>query len=168
MKHSLSLRYFFYLTTYLCIGLAYAEPTTGAEEKKKPTTGKKPIVKVKHTTLYKNSHIITHRGEHAIIPKRSILFIPENLKSRVVEKPSGKFVLWPFFKLRNQEWIWTYEVTLDQAKGKSPIPAGKIKQFEKLNRMVVALYRGNPVSIVAPPKKESANKKSGKEEDKNN
>ena len=155
-----------FAVSVLSICSAQAEPVTGASENKKPLTGKKPIVKVKHTSLYKNSHIISHRGEHAIIPKRSILFIPESLKSRVIEKPTGKFVLWPFFKQRNQDWIWTYEVTLDQAKGIKPLPEGKLKQFEGLNRMVVALYRGNPVSVLTPPNKEGEDKTVANDQDK--
>ncbi|WP_435893838.1 hypothetical protein [Oceaniferula spumae] len=87
------------------------------------------------------------------MPKNSILFLPDKLKTRVVEKPSGKFVLWPFFKLRNQQWIWTYEVTLDQAKGIKPLPKGTLEQFSKLNRVVVALYRGHPVSVIPPKSK---------------
>ena len=75
------------------------------------------------------------------------------IKTRVVEKPTGKFVLWPSFKLKNQNWIWTFEVTLDQAKGITPLPEGKIKDFAKLKLMVVALYRGNPVSILSLPSK---------------
>ena len=142
------------LTSGLCVLSAQADTTQGAEEKKK-ISGKKPIVTVKHTTLYKNSHIIVNRGEHTIIPKRSILFLPERIKTRVVEKPTGTFVLWPTFKRNNQNWIWTYEVTLDQAKGITPLPEGKIKDFAKLNRMVVALYRGNPVSVL-PPKQDSS------------
>ncbi len=160
MKFTLFTRFALPLfASVLSIGFAQAEPASGAEEKKKPLIGKKPMVKVKHTKLYKNSHIITHRGEHAIIPKRSILFLPQSLKSRVVEKPKGKFVLWPFFKQRNQDWIWTYEVTLDQAKGKAPLPKGKLKQFENLNRVVVALFRGNPVSVMTPAKSDGQGEK---------
>ncbi len=142
------------LASGLCLLSAQADNPQGAEEKKK-TSGKKPIVTVKHSTLYKNSHIIVNRGAHTIIPKRSILFLPERIKTRVVEKPSGTFVLWPTFKRNNRDRIWTYEVTLDQARGITPLPEGKMKDFAKLSRMVVALYRGNPVSVL-PPKQDSS------------
>ena len=137
-------------------GAQSAKKTIGAEEKKK-ISGKKPMVKVKHTTLYKNSHIISHRGEHTIIPKNSIIILPGHLKRRVTDKPDGEFILWPNFKLMNKDWIWTLEVSLDQAKGITPISEKKIKDLEKLNRVVVALYRGNPVSVL-PSKKKIAKK----------
>ena len=134
----------------------HAKKAKGSEENKK-ITGKKPFVKVKHTTLYKNSHILVHRGQHTIIPKKSILVLPELLKQRVAAKPDGKFVLWPEFKQANRDWIWTYEVSLDQAKGANPISENKIKDLSKLNRVVVALYHGNPVSVL-PAKNKIAKK----------
>ena len=113
------------------------------------------MVKVKHTTLYKNSHILVYRGKHTIIPKNSIIVLPERLKSRVLDKPDGEFILWPEFKTANRDWIWTFEVSLDQAKGSSPLPEDRIEDLSKLNRLVVSLYKGNPVSIL-PAKKESS------------
>ena len=150
------------LITFAGMGACFAQggqsatKTMGAEEKKK-VSGKKPMVKVMHTSLYKNSHIITHRGEHAIIPKNSIIILPAHLKRRVTEKPDGEFILWPDFKHTNKDWIWTLELSLDQAKGITPISEKKIKDLEKLNRLVVALYRGNPVSVL-PSKKKIAKK----------
>jgi len=150
-----------FLASSFCLASAHAEPAQGAEEKKK-ISGIKPMVTVKHTSLYKNSHIIVSRGEHTIIPKRSILFLPASLKAKVVEKPTGTFVLWPTFMKKNQNWIWTYEVTLNQAKGISPLAEGKLEGFSKLNRLVVALFRGNPVSVLTP-KKEFETKESDKD-----
>ena len=157
MKFGTTLRFFLLVSFALSTNLAQADSPTGAGENKQPTAGKKPIVKVKHTSLYKNSHIIAYKGQHTIIPKSSILFLPDKLKSRIVEKPTGKFVLWPFFKQSNQSWIWIYEVSLDQAKGKKPLPKGKMEQFQKLNRMVVAQFRRNPVSVLKPKEKEDKN-----------
>lgn len=142
------------LATSLGMTAIHADAARGAEEKKK-VSGKKALVSVKHTTLYKNSHIIVNRGQHTIIPKKSILVLPEHLKSRVVNKPSGEFILWPDFKRSNQDWIWTLEVSLNQAKGITPLPKKKIKDLEKLNRVVVALYLGNPVSVLPPKRKDT-------------
>ncbi|MBT8037473.1 MAG: hypothetical protein KJO21_08005 [Verrucomicrobiae bacterium] len=133
---------------------AHADNSKGAGEDNK-SSGKNSLVKVKHSSLYKNSHIISNNKAHTIVPKRSIVFLPARIKSRVSDQPNGKFILWPSFLKMNRDWIWTFEVTLDQAKGITPIPKGKLKDFSKLNRMVVALYRGNPISIL-PPKKPSS------------
>lgn len=157
MKKGIPVRYITILfASSLALGSVNAETAQGSEEKKK-TSGKKALVKVKHTSLYKNSHIIVNRGQHTIIPKKSILVLPDRLKTRVVEKATGKFVLWPNFKHTNQDWIWTFEVTLDQAKGITPLPDGRIKDLAKLNRVVVALYKGNPVSVLSPKKEEEGN-----------
>jgi len=154
-----------FLASSFCLVSAHAEPAQGSEEKKK-ISGIKPMVTVKHTSLYKNSHIIASRGEHAIIPKRSILFLPASLKAKVVEKPTGEFILWPIFMKKNQNWIWTYEVTLDQAKGIAPLPEGKLEGFSKLNRLVVALFRGNPVSVLTPKKETDKDSKNAPNKDK--
>jgi len=151
-----------FFATSLCLTSVNAEPDQDSDKKEKPT-GKKPLVKVKHTSAYKNAHIIVNRGEHTIVPIRSILLLPKTLKSHVVEKPSGKFVLWPQFKIKHQSLIWTLEVTLDQVKGITPISESKIKDLTKLNRVVVALYRGHPVSVVRPKKKDEDKEPATKE-----
>lgn len=142
-------------TLAICLTSSFAEPSGDKKEKEKPS-GKKPLVKVRHTSAYKNAHIIVNRGEHTIVPIRSILVLPEKLKSHVVDKPSGKLILWPQFKRKNQNLIWTLEVTLDQVKGITPISESKLDDLTKLNRVVVALYRGHPVSVVRPKKKDDS------------
>jgi len=142
----------------MCLSIVdtHSQNSSGAQESK-TTTGKKPMVKVKHTTLYKNSHILVYRDKHTIIPKNSIIVLPERLKSRVLSEPDGEFILWPEFKIANRDWIWTFEVSLDQAKGLAPLPEDRVKDLSKLNRVVVSLYKGNPVSIL-PAKKQNDKK----------
>jgi hypothetical protein len=144
----------FLLTTSLSVTLLHAQraPDAGDKNKFSPI---KPMVEVKRSSLYDNSHIIVHKGAHTIVPKKSILVLPPTLKGRISEKPKGKFVLWPEFKRNNQHWFWTFEVTLAQARGLKSIPEQKTKDLEKLNRIVIALYRGNPISVL-PLKIETA------------
>jgi len=105
------------------------------------------------SSLYRNSHILVHRGKHTIIPKGSIIYLPTKDKTKVCETPSGKFDFWPDFLKKNQSWIWTYEVTRDQAKGLKPIQESKLEEFAKMNRMVVATYQKSPITILPPPAK---------------
>jgi hypothetical protein len=144
----------FLLTTSLSMTLLHAQraPDAGDKNKFSPI---KPMVEVKRSSLYDSSHIIVHRGAYTIVPQKSILVLPPTLKDRISEKPEGKFILWPEFKRKNQQWVWTFEVTLDQARGLRAIPEQKIKDLEKLNRIVIALYRGNPISVL-PLKIETA------------
>lgn len=133
------------LISVLCLGAAYADTQQSGE--------KKPQIKIKPTpSIYDGCDILNYRGDHTIIPKKSILYIPEKLKSRVSVKPIGKFLFWPPFLKRNRNWIWTYEVTRDQAKGKEPMPEARMAEFTKLGRMVVATNNGNPIAVFAPQK----------------
>ena len=109
-------------------------------------------------SLYRNTHILINRGQHTIIPKGSIIYLPSKDKAKVCETPSGKFTFWPDFIKKNQSWIWLYEITLKQARGLEPIPEHKLKELAKLNRVVVATYRKNPISISPPPAENSESK----------
>ncbi|NWK54419.1 hypothetical protein HW115_02270 [Verrucomicrobiaceae bacterium N1E253] len=126
-----------------------------------PSSGK-PKVDIKRPSVYDGCKIVNNNKEHAILPIGSIVFLPDRVKSRVSDKPEGRFKLWPDFLKRNRDWIWTFEVTLDQAKGIAPIPQAKLDEFTKLNRMVVATNNGNPVAILSKKQKS----KEGKAENK--
>ena len=123
------------------------------EEKKATTTKKEVAKKPQLSSFYRSSHILVSRGKHTVIPKGSIIHLPAKDKAKISEKPSGKFVFWPDFIKKNQNWIWTYEITENQAKGLQPIPESKLEEFAKLNRMVVATYQKSPINILPPPPK---------------
>ena len=105
--------------------------------------------KPKLAHVYQNALILSNGGLHTVLPLNSIIYQPSKNQSKVVEIPSGKFRFWPDFLVKNQDWIHTFEVTLDQAKGKKPIPSRKIEEFAKLNRTVIATYRQNPISVLS-------------------
>ena len=129
----------------LCLGVLHADTQQSGE--------KKPLLKIKPaSSIYDGRDILNYRGEHTILPKESILYLPEKLKSRVSVKPIGKFLIWPPFLKRNRNWIWTYEITRAQAKGKEPLPEARIAEFAKLGRVVVATNNGNPIAVFAPQK----------------
>lgn len=148
MKPRLSLKLVsMFVGMSLCMSGGHAQAGPDAQNQG-PTLSKKPLVKVSRRSLYDNSHIIAFRGTHTIVPKNSILFLPSALKGHILDKPDGKFVLWPKFQRDNQPWIWSFEVTLDQAKGLEPLSDQKVKDLERLNRIVIAHYRGNPISVL--------------------
>ena len=103
--------------------------------------------KAKLPHVYRNAHILISRDTHTVVPLRSIIYQPSKNQSRVVELPSGKFRFWPAFLAKNRDWLLTFEVTLDQAKGEKPIPESKLEEFAKIHRTVIATYRQNPISV---------------------
>lgn len=103
---------------------------------------------------YVNSDILTSDGLHTVVPKHAILFTPERLAHRKVAKPTGRFVIWPNFLSKNYGWIYKYEVTLDQASGKTPITEEQMLKIKSLGKVVVAVYKNGPISVL-PPKTQS-------------
>ena len=126
-------------TALLCSVSLHAQATKGEEQSDKATP------QLGH--VYQNAHILANRDTHTVVPLRCIIFQPAKNKSKVIEAPSGKFRFWPDFLPKNRDWIHTFEVTLEQAKGEKPIPANKLEEFAKINRTVIATYRQNPISV---------------------
>ena len=148
------------LLSCLCVGgialacsvpLIKADTAKSAKKNELTPSSKKAEIKPQLSALYNNSHILVNGGKHTIIPKGSIIYLPTKDKTKVSETPSGKFSFWPNFLKKNRSWIWTYEVTRDQAKGLKAIPESKLEEFAKINRMVVATYQKSPINILPPP-----------------
>lgn len=99
---------------------------------------------------YQNSLILKSGNDHTVLPKKSLIFTPERHKKRISNNSSGGYVPWSKFKAKNFAWIHTFEVTLDQAKGIEPIPKATMERLKKLDRMVIAVRKKNPISIVPP------------------
>lgn len=128
--------------TALCLTSLHAEAPKGGDKQADKRADRSHLPHV-----YRKAHILVNRGEHTVVPMRSIIYLPSKDKDKVVNEPSGKFRFWPRFLPKNQSWIMTYEITLDQAKGLKPIPEEKLKEFAKINRTVIATYRRNPISV---------------------
>lgn len=120
---------------------------------------KKPLVEIKQPSIYDGCDILNHGKEHSIVPQKSILYVPESMKSKIGKQPRGKLMLWPSFLKINQNWLWTFEVTKDQASGKTPIPEAKMAEFKKLARVVIATNNGNPIAVFSPEKTKDGGKK---------
>mgnify|MGYP000636850666 CR=1 FL=1 len=106
-----------------------------------------PRPQLANRNIYANSEILLSGNVHTILPKNSILHIPEHLKSKLVQSPSGKFIIWPKFYASNPAWIYKYEVSLDQKKGNTPFTEAQIQRFEQTGKIVVAVIRNNPTSV---------------------
>lgn len=137
-----------------CLASACFTPSSiHAEAKEVKKEFKRP--KIAQSDPYHNTHILAIRGEHTIIPKGGALLIPDTLKEHIIEKPAGSFILWPTFYRKNFNWLHTFEVTLDQAKGLKPIEPAKLEALKRLNKIIVAVYRNNPISVLPPKTIES-------------
>lgn len=105
------------------------------------------------TRLQDRSIILSDGHTHTFVPPGSILHLPEALRARVVPKPVGNFLLWPVFLQRHAEWLAAQEVPLAMARGDAKIAAQVLAPLASEKRLVVAVYRKGPISILeaAPP-----------------
>lgn len=110
-----------------------------------------PAGETRRYDIYKDSIILQQGDNHTVLPRNSIVHLPESLKQKVVSRPHGIFVPWPQFYLKNRSWIFTHEINLKQARGVAPLKEGVQKQFERINRLVVAIHQNNPISMLSSP-----------------
>lgn len=101
--------------------------------------------------IMKLCDVMVSQNSYTLVPKRSVLFAsPE--RQQAIGGASGKaqFQQWPKFLGSNLSWISTYEVTLDQARGTAPIHPDVMKTIQQRGGVVIAVYRGCPISVATP------------------
>ncbi len=122
--------------------LSILAPVTSAQG----PTFKRP--KIAKSGPYVDSDILASSGFHTVVPRGAVLVVPERHAKRKISKPTGVFTIWPKFLRKNYGWIYKYEVTLDQASGKTPISAEKMESLKGMGKIVVAVYKNNPISVL--------------------
>jgi len=118
------------------------------------------IVKPAKKSLIGSSTLISDGRNWTLLPKGSVVHIPEMHKKKIVSKPVGKLMEWKKFLTRNGSWIQTYPVEMKQAQGKESLNKEKFLRFQKLNKIVVATCASGPISVSkdAFPKDETQKK----------
>lgn len=97
--------------------------------------------------IYANSDILTSGNYHTVVPKGAVLAVPTNLGSKVASKPSGDFLIWPQFLLKNHYWLMKKEVTYEQASGEKTINKLQMDMLKRSGKVVIAVMRNNPTSV---------------------
>jgi len=99
--------------------------------------------------IYRNSIILQIGHTHTVLPPHSVIYLPTSLSKMVVTSASGSYVPWPEFCVQNRSKIITHSVTLKQAMGQEKIQPKVSQQLKQINRVVVAIYQNNPISILS-------------------
>ena len=98
-------------------------------------------------SLIEQSEILSDGYNWTLVPKGAVLFVPGNLKARVGAKPLGTLLNWNDFIAVNLGWVFTEEVTLDQATGKRAIPDSRKDFWDRNGKVIVAIHLGGPISV---------------------
>ncbi len=107
-----------------------------------------PAKEMAKRDLIAESTVVCYRGFLTLLPKKSVLHVPEHLEERIGVQPDAKVLTWQNFFKPNRGWIRTIEVTRDQARGYAEIPESIRTAVESSNALVVATYKGGPVSVL--------------------
>lgn len=102
------------------------------------------------SSLWSRSIILTDGEMFTLVPIGSILHVPPALQNRVAAAPVGKFTIWPHFLKRNEAWLGGTDVTLEMSRGDARAARTLLKSIAKDTRILVALYKGGPITILEP------------------
>ena len=115
--------------------------------KARPLTSQAPAIQ---SSLWKNSIILADGEKFTLVPVGSILHLPAELRARVVGQPQGDFTFWPSFLKRNAAWLAGKEVSLTLSRGNAQEANTLLKSLSHDPRLVVATYKGGPITILEP------------------
>ena len=152
-------------------GVVYREATSDAQlaEKHRKAAANQPLKKFTPAegedatkvhqvkSLLERSDVISFNGYSTLVPKRSIIHLPDHYQQRINHHEKGsKLVGWIEFLRLNRGWVSAVEVSFSQAKGETEMPPELLESFKKGGNLVVAVLQSGPISV-APPKGEEPN-----------
>ena len=104
------------------------------------------------SSLLTSSILISDGENFTLVPIGSVLHLPANLRSRIISQPQGDVLMWPDFLQKNAAWITAKEVTLPMSRGDAKAAAPILKDVSTETRLVVAVYRNCPITILEQAK----------------
>ncbi len=117
----------------------------------KPSEVEAKVGRPADQSIIAQSTILSDGSNWTIVPNGAVLHVPENLKSRTGTQPTGGLLAWSDFLVRSRGWITTCEVTIEQATGKTPMPAERSASWAKQDKIVVAVHQRGPISFRNAP-----------------
>lgn len=115
-----------------------------------PANGPDPSTVHQPKDLLATSDILCFGGLATLVPKQAVMCVPKNLAERLKFQAGSRILTWAEFYSLNRGWITTVEVSRVQAEGNSPIAEEIATRIGKSSNLVVAVYKGGPISVLPP------------------
>jgi len=129
-----------------------ASPFGSATAEARDPRAKSPAAR----SIVRESTILSDGTCWTMVPVGSVLHVPEKLRDRVPEGPSGTLLTWQQFLGRNRGWVGTEEVDMETATGRKPVTEEMSANWQRRGSVVVAVHRGGAISVRRPtPEKKS-------------
>jgi hypothetical protein len=104
------------------------------------------------SSLLTSSILISDGEKFTILPIGCVLQLPANLRSHIIKQPQGDVLMWPDFLRKNSAWITSKEVSLPMSRGDAKAAAPILRDVSTETRIVVAVYRNCPITILEQAK----------------
>jgi hypothetical protein len=104
------------------------------------------------SSLLTSSIFISDGEKFTIVPIGSVLHLPADLRSLIIARPNGDILMWPDFLQKNGSWITVKEVPLAMSRGETKPTAAMLREILSETRILIAVYRGCPITILEPAK----------------
>ncbi len=101
-------------------------------------------------SLAELSQFLGEGGSFVILPKGSVIHSPEGAQVQILKSPQGQVTTWAEFLVAHRAWLTTCEVSQPQIRGEQPFTDEERAAFKKGGKVVVATFRGNPVTVLPP------------------
>jgi len=131
--------------TLRSLALQAHQQTKVIAAKTTPVTGPPPSLQ---SSLLTASILISDGEKFTILPIGSVLHLPATLRTRIIPQPRGDVLMWPDFLQKNSSWIAAKEVSLPMSRGDSKAAASVLRELSNETRLVVAVYRNCPITIL--------------------
>jgi hypothetical protein len=112
---------------------------------------KPPSKPAKPKNYYDGATIIAVSGVHTVVPQGAVIYVPPSLTEMIVKEPQGKLMRWPEFLEKHSKWLNTRKVSWETAKGEDPIKEEERKTFAEGEKIIVAVFGKNPITVLEPP-----------------
>jgi hypothetical protein len=132
-------------------GLAKLQQADSTVRLQKPAEGETKVARPADQSIIAQSTILSDGTNWTLVPKGAVLFVPEKLKTRISDQPSGTLLSWSDFLVNNHNWITPCEISIEQATGKTPLSANRSAFWVKQEKIVVAVHQRGPISFRSAP-----------------
>ncbi len=103
------------------------------------------------------SIILTDGSNWTLVPRGSVLFLPQEQQEKIGKRPVGNLLPWKKFVSLNKSWISAEEVTLRQAEGIHEIDPRRTSYWPKQDKIMVAVYLDAPITVTGPANQTARN-----------
>ncbi|MFD2255757.1 hypothetical protein ACFSSA_03630 [Luteolibacter algae] len=87
-------------------------------------------------------------GKYVILPKNSIIHLPDAHKGLLRSAPEGTLMSWSEFLNQYTGMVTTMDVSLDEVSGDKALNAEKMEIAAKAGLIVIAVYDRSPITVL--------------------